>query len=92
MFRAVTEYLIALLELLQAEGRAVRKRLYDLGVSLILAWVAGVLTLAAMALLIWALYLALVPVVPQSVAALVCGLLLLLVSGGLLWSAGRRNA
>ena len=55
--RALAELLIAFLELLEAEARALRSGTFRLGLSLALLGTAGVLLTVGVALIMWALYL-----------------------------------
>jgi hypothetical protein len=85
--RGLTELIIALLELLEAEARALRSGSFRLGVSLALLGTAGTFMLVGVGLILRALYLYLVIVLSPPTATLITGLATLLVSGGLAWSA-----
>lgn len=87
----LVELSIALLELLEAEGRALRKATLNTGRALALLVGAGVFLLAGAALLGWALYQYLLTLTTPSLSAAIIGLLALLLGGALLWFSHRRN-
>jgi hypothetical protein len=89
--RALAELLIALLELLEAEARALRSGAFRLGLSLALLVTAGILTLSAVALILRALYLYLAIILSPPTATLITGAVTLLVAGGLVWIARRLS-
>jgi hypothetical protein len=89
--RALAELLIALLELLEAEARALRSGAFRLGLSLALLVTAGILTLSAVALILRALYLYLVIILSPPTATLITGVVTLPVAGGLVWTARRLS-
>jgi hypothetical protein len=85
--RALAELLIAFLELLEAEVRALRSQTFRLGLSLALLGTAGMLALVDVSLIIWAVYLYLAIVLSPPTATLITGIVTLCVAGGLVWSA-----
>ncbi|HEX9872278.1 MAG TPA: hypothetical protein VGC99_27515 [Candidatus Tectomicrobia bacterium] len=89
--RALAELLIAFLELLEAEARALRSGAFRLGLSLALLGTAGTLVLAGVALIMWALYLYLAIILSPPPATLITGMVTLLVAGVLVWSARRLS-
>jgi hypothetical protein len=89
--RGLAELIIALLELLEAEARTLRSGVLRLGLSLALLGTAGTLMLVGVGLILRALYLYLEIVLTPPTAALITGVVTLLVSGGLLWSARRLS-
>ncbi len=89
--RGLTELIIALLELLEAEARALRSGSFRLGLSLALLGTAGTLMVVGVALILRALYLYLAIVLSPPTATLITGVITLLVSGGLVWSARRLS-
>jgi hypothetical protein len=89
--RGLAELIIALLELLEAEARAFRNGLFRLILSLALLGTAGTLTLGGLGLILWAVYLYLAILLSPPTATLLTGIVTLLVSGGLVWSARRLN-
>ena len=89
--RGLAELIIALLELLEAEVRALRSGSFRLGLSLALLGTAGTLMLVGVALILRALYLYLALFLSPPTATLITGVVTLLVSGGLVWSARRLS-
>lgn len=89
--RGLTELIIALLELLEAEARALRSGSFRLGLSLALLGTAGILMLVGVWLILRALYLYLAIFLSPPTATLITGVVSLLVSGGLVWSARRLS-
>ena len=89
--RGLAELIIALMELLEAEARALRSGSFRLGLSLVLLGAAGTLGLGGMALILRAMYLYFALVLSPPTATLMTGIVTLLVSGGLVWSARRLN-
>jgi hypothetical protein len=89
--KVLAELIIALLELLEAEARALRSGSFRLGLSLALLGTAGTLTLGGVGLILWALYLYLAILLNPPTATLITGVVTLLVSGGLVWSARRLS-
>jgi hypothetical protein len=85
--RGLAELIIALLELLEAEARALRSGSLRLGLSLALLGTAGTLMFVGVGLILWALYLYLASVLSPPAATLITGMVSLLVSGALVWSA-----
>ena len=89
--RGLTELIIALLDLLEAEARALRSGSFRLGLSLALLGTAGILMLVGVWLILRALYLYLAIFLSPPTATLITGVVTLLVSGGLVWSARRLS-
>ena len=89
--RALAELLIAFLELLEAEARALRAGTFRLGLSLALLGTAGTLAVVGVTLIMWALYLYLAIILSPPTATLITGIVTLLVAGGLIWSAKRLS-
>ena len=87
--RALAELLIAFLELLEAEARALRSGTFRLGLSLALLGTAGTLAVVGVSLIMRALYLYLAIILSPPTATLITGIVTLLVAGGLVWSARR---
>ena len=87
MLRALSDFVISLLELLEAESRSLRKGVVTLGTSLVFVSLAGFILFFALAFLIWSLYQALTPLLPAAVVSLLCGLTLLILAGVCLWIA-----
>ncbi|MFP4561342.1 MAG: hypothetical protein ACLFRB_03170 [Thiohalorhabdus sp.] len=80
---------MALLDLAEAEGRALRRGLVRLGGGLALAILAALLAAAAVGLLLWALYLFTAALLDPVAGALVTGLAALAAAGALGWLASR---
>ena len=89
--KALAELVFALLELLEAEARALRSGSFRLGLGLMLLGTAGILMLLGIGLILWALYLHLAFLLSSPTAPLITGVVTLLVSGGLVWSARRLS-
>ena len=89
--KALVELLIAVLELFEAEARALRTGAFRLGLCMALLGVAGLLTAGGVGLILRALYLYLVIVLGQATATLVIGLVTLFLAGGSIWSARRLS-
>lgn len=92
MLRRTTEYVIALLELLEAQTNVLRASLLRTGTTLTLTVVGIGLMAAAASVLSWALYAALLPYWGRAGAAAACGALLALLGGVFLWVAGSRSS
>jgi Putative Actinobacterial Holin-X, holin superfamily III len=89
--RGLAELIIALLELLEAEARALRSGALRVGLSLAFLGAAGILMLCGVGLILRALYLYLDIVLSPPTATLITGVVTLLVSGGLVWCARRLS-
>lgn len=89
--RGLAELIIALLELLEAEARALRAGSFRLGLSLALLAAAGILGLSGLGLILRAVYLYFALVLSPATATLMTGIVTLLASGGLVWSARRLS-
>jgi hypothetical protein len=89
--RALAELLIAFLELLEAEARAMRSGTFRLGLGLALLGTAGTLAVAGVSLIMLALYLYLAIILSPPTATLITGIVTLLVAGVLVWSARRLS-
>ncbi len=87
MLKRVTDYLIALLELLEAEASNLKAGLLRTGTALGLALVGVGLLAAAAGVLGWSAYAALVPYWGRSGAAAACAGVLALLGGVFLWAA-----
>jgi hypothetical protein len=88
---AVADLVIALVELLEAEGRALRRALLGAGIGLGLVCAATVVGLSGLGLCLWSAYLYLGTLLNPPLAALATGALTLCLCGGLLWLALRLN-
>lgn len=86
---ALTDYLLALVDYLQAEGRRARRAIMCTAAALGLLSLAALLLVASLGLLLWSLYAALAVPLGSSVAALLVSLAALLVAA-LVALAARR--
>lgn len=92
MLSRVADFLIALLELLEAEAKHLKEGLLRTGTTLTLVVVGVVLLGAAAAVLGWAGYLVLLPYLGRAGAAACYAATLALLGGIFLWTAkSRRN-
>jgi len=80
---------IALADLLEAEGRALRRGTVRMGAGLAMAGLAALLAALGMGLVLWGIFQGLVHLWGEVVAALAAGALALLLAGSLAWIAGR---
>lgn len=80
---------MAFFDLLEAEGRALRRGALRTGAGLALLAVGSLLALTGFGLLIWALYGWLAVQFSQPQAAALTGLVVLVFTGVLLWLAAR---
>ena len=87
----MADLVIALVELIEAEGRALRRALLNAGLGLGLVGAATVIGLAGFGLCLWSVYLYLLTLLAPPLATLATGVLTLCLSGGLLWLASRLN-
>lgn len=78
--RLIARLIVRLADLLEAEGRALRKSVVKVSVALSLALAAGLIAVAGVSLLGWALFAALRYGVGAPAAAAICGALLLATS------------
>ncbi len=83
----IAEFVAAFFDYLRAEGRSLRRAIAGVAGALLLLLVAAAVLLAALGFLLAALYLALVAVVPPALAAMVTGLVALVLAGGIAWIA-----
>lgn len=77
------------MDLLEAEGRLLRLNVRRVGWGLALLAGGAALLLAGLALLLGSLYLYLATVVSPHGSVFLCGLVTVLLAGGLLWTARR---
>lgn len=89
MLGALSDFVIALLDLLEAEAKSARKGVFKLAVSLTLLSLAGLLALGALGLFVAALYLYLITIVSAALSAFLCGLLVIVIAGVFVWNARR---
>lgn len=87
----MTEYLIGLLELIEAEGRTLRQAVIRTGLSLGLLMVAVGLVLTGLGFLLASGYMTLAIWWGPSWAAFALGLVTLVLAAGLIWLAQRLS-
>lgn len=91
MRAAITETLLAAVDLMEAEAASAKRGAYRLALAVLLAGVGAVVLVAALLALGWGLLTALTTALTPSGARLLTGAALLLVAGGVLWTAARTN-
>ena len=91
MLTPLSDFAIALVELVEAEVRAARKGVVKLGVAVVLVILAGILFLAALTLFLNVFYLWLLGTMTQISALFLCGVVTLALSGGMLWYALQKK-
>ena len=90
MLRGVSDYLIAIIDLLEAEGRSAKKNVWGL-VTAIAVYMLGTLLLAGAAgFLVTGLYLGLSTVLHPAWVTTICGTVLLVAGVIVLWTARAR--
>jgi hypothetical protein len=82
---------VRIADLVEAEGRVLRRVVSRLGLGLLGLIGAGVLTLAGLGLLLVALYVVLASELPPAGAAALTGLACLLAAAGVLWLVRNSN-
>jgi hypothetical protein len=87
-----TDYIIALLELLEAEGRSAGKATVAIATKVAILLGGAILATAALITFGLSFFWALEPYWGRAWAAFACALLLLILGGGLIWFANRRKA
>lgn len=90
MLRGLSDYLIALLELLEAEGRSAKRNAFKLATAIAVFALGIFLMAGAAAFLVAGVYLGLVTVLHPAWVALICGGTLLVLGGIVLWIAQAR--
>lgn len=91
MRAAITDTLLAAVDLLEAEASSAKRGAYRLALAVLLATVGAILLLAALLALGWGLLTALTAALTPAGARLLTGAVLGLVAGGVLWTAARTN-
>ena len=85
MTGALAELLISAVELVELEGRSLRRKAEGLMQSLVMLLAAGSMLIAASVWLTWALFTALATALSPALAGLIIGVVSLLLAGGFLW-------
>jgi hypothetical protein len=89
---ALSELGIVLLKLLEGNSRTFRLGLVSLGLSLMVLGIAWALMLGGLGFIMWAFYLYLNSFLSSPVAALICGLVILLFDGVLILTTSLLRA
>lgn len=87
--RGLSEYIVKLADLAEAEGRALRAGSVRVAISLSLALGGALVLCGGIALLGWGVFELLRPALGTGGAALLCGVVLAGAGAGLLWRAGK---
>ena len=87
----MTEYIIALTDLFEAEGRLLRRNVMRAGAGLAVLLVAALLGFVGLAFCLWAAYQGLVIQLGALEAALAVGVVMLLLAGLMTWIAIRLS-
>lgn len=87
MLRGLSDYLISLLDLLEAEGRSAKRNAYQLATAVAVFALGTLLLAGATGFLVAALYLGLTRVLDPAWVALICGAVLLGTGVIVLWFA-----
>lgn len=77
--------IVAFFDLLEAEGRLLRRGVTNLWYSLVLVAIAGLLVLIGLALWVWAAYEFVAPQAGSGTGALVAGLVAMVEAGIAIW-------
>lgn len=85
MTGALAELLISAVELVELEGRSLKRKAQGLMQSLVMMMAAGAMLIAASVWLTWALFTALATAFSPALAGLIIGVTSLLLAGGFLW-------
>lgn len=85
--KAISDLVIAAIDLVEAEARSLRRGLLKAIAAMGLALAASILVLGAVVLLLYGLYLALLPGAGPTGAALITGVIGLVLAGGLIGGA-----
>jgi hypothetical protein len=89
VLNTLTELVIALFDLIEAEGRLLRRVAGLLCLSVVMFMAAGVLILAGLGMLLGGLYFLLEPSCGQAGALGISGGVCLMIGGGVIWFAAR---
>ena len=88
--REIIDIALAFVDLVKAELELSKRGIFNLGIALGLCFAATVFLVCAIGLILYGVYLALVPYIGPKWAAVLIGLLALVVSGALLWIASYK--
>lgn len=87
----VGELIVALTELIEAEGRALRHSVHRAGWSLALIGLAAIFVAVGVGLCLWALHLFIATRIGDAGAGLIIGIIALIFAGGFAWTAVKTN-
>jgi hypothetical protein len=88
---AISKFIVRVADLVEAEGRVLRREVVTIGILLVTALGAAMTALGGAAMLVVALFLSLSPAAGPAWAATICGAVLLCAAGGLAWLVNRRR-
>jgi hypothetical protein len=91
VFKQLSELTVRVFDLVEAEGRVLRKVLARLGLGLSLTIVAAALVLVGVVLVLAAVWIGVDEKAGHAWASLVSGLLCLVIAAGMLWGAVRLS-
>ncbi len=83
--KAVARFITKIADLVEAEGRALRKSSVAVALAAALALAAGIVGVGGIGLVAWGLFEALRSATGLIGAAFICGVFLLMCAGGLIW-------
>lgn len=89
MYRHLSELVVRVFDLAEAEGRVLRAQLSKIGIGLAIRWVAGVVLLVGLVMIGVALWLGVAEVAGPAWASLATGVLGVSMALALFWIAGR---
>lgn len=92
MYRHLSELIIRVAELIEAEGRVLRTHITKLGVSMAVRWVAAMVMLGGLGLMLAALWIGVAQQAGPAWASLAAGAAALATAAGLFWIAGKVGA
>lgn len=91
MYKHISELIVRVADLAEAEGRLLRKVVAKMGLSLSLTMAAAALVLVGCVLLLAALWLAVEKPLGSALASVISGVVALLLAGGMLMLVARMN-
>ncbi len=89
MLDTLSRFILALLEVIEAEAATAKRNVYDIWSNLLVMTFAASLFFVAFLLIVASLYLWLAQSYSPAVSMFVCSLFVLLVSGVLVWASKR---
>lgn len=91
MYKHISELIVRVADLAEAEGRLLRKVVAKMGLSLSLTMAAAALVLVGCVMLLSALWLAVEKPLGPALASVISGVVALLLAGGMLLIVARMN-